>query len=212
MLKQSAEDAAASGDADQIALAEAAAARLKAETTLRALAVSDAAAFDGMVLALTRDGEDPIAAAATASGGVKDVMVDAELIIPKLRAFVESEKLAREGGTAGGTAGGVDASRALKAAEDAAADAAAAPRKTKEQLEREFWENMSDVVGPKTYAVWGQLEEQLTRYHAMLRSRREGLEAATALKAQNDELRSLLGQYLRADANDDLQLPPSKLM
>jgi hypothetical protein len=38
------------------------------------------------------------------------------------------------------------------------------------------------------------------------------LEAATALKAQNDELRSLLGQYLRADANDDLQLPPSKLM
>jgi dynein regulatry complex protein 1 len=212
VLKQSAEDAAASGDADQIALAEAAAARLKAETTLRALAVSDAAAFDGMVLALTRDGEDPIAAAATASGGVKDVMVDAELIIPKLRAFVESEKLAREGGTAGGTAGGVDASRALKAAEDAAADAAAAPRKTKEQLEREFWENMSDVVGPKTYAVWGQLEEQLTRYHAMLRSRREGLEAATALKAQNDELRSLLGQYLRADANDDLQLPPSKLM
>ena len=90
VLKQSAEDAAASGDADQIALAEAAAARLKAETTLRALAVSDAAAFDGMVLALTRDGEDPIAAAATASGGVKDVMVDAELIIPKLRAFVES--------------------------------------------------------------------------------------------------------------------------
>ena len=131
-----------------------------------------APAFDGLMAALVVDGADA-AAEAAARRNVVDVMVPPDEIIGRLVRFTESERRAGDKKAR--------ALAALKAA--AAADAesgrdAPAPRKTKEELESEFWDRMANVVGPRTYRAWGALENGLAEYHALLRRRRDALEDA----------------------------------
>jgi hypothetical protein len=61
---------------------------------LRALGVSDAPAFDSLVGALTRDVELP---GPGDSRSVGDVMVSADEVVQRLRAFVEEEQRAASG-------------------------------------------------------------------------------------------------------------------
>ena len=206
VLDAAAEEARAAEDPAELDTFRAAAARLEAETVLRALGVSDAPAFDGLMAALVVDGADA-AAEAAARRNVVDVMVPPDEIIGRLVRFTESERRAGDKKAR--------ALAALKAA--AAADAesggdAPAPRKTKEELESEFWDRMANVVGPRTYRAWGALENGLAEYHALLRRRRDALEGANRLAEQNAELRALLNQYLSSKINDELQVPPTAII
>jgi dynein regulatory complex protein 1 len=185
--------------------------RLKAESVLRALGVTDAPAFDSLVANLTVEGADA-AAEAGAGRSIANVMVDPEEVILRLRGFVEGEQRAASGragkalrllqGGAGGAPGG-----GAKTPGDGGV-----PRKTKEQLEQEFWERMANVVGPKTYRVWGALEHSLTKYHKLLGSRQNALNDAHRLQGQNVELRALLNQYLSSKINEELQVPPTQVI
>ena len=85
-------------------------------------------------------------------------------------------------------------------------------KEEKEQLEEEFWERMANVVGPKTYRVWGALEHSLTKYHKMLGARQNALNDAHRLQGQNVELRALLNQYLSSKINEELQVPPTQVI
>ena len=174
--------------------------RLKAESVLRALGVTDAPAFDSLVNSLTVEGADA-AAEAGAGRSVAGVMVDPEEVIVRLRKFVEGEQRAA---SASGRAG-----KALRLLQGEGGDQ---PRKTKEQLEAEFWERMANVVGPKTYRVWGALEHALTKYHKLLSARQGELNEAHRLQGQNVELRALLNQYLSSKINEELQVPPTQVI
>ena len=83
------------------------------------------------------------------------------------------------------------------------------PEDVKEQLEKEYWENMSNAVGEKNFRVWSQLERSMERYREMLMKRRDSLRDAESLREQNDELRGLLSQYLSSSVNDELMVPPA---
>ena len=112
--------------------------------------------------------------------------------------FAEAENIAKSGGSGG-----------RNQTQPVGDESSPAPRKTKEQLENEYWENMSNAVGEKNFRVWSQLERSMERYREMLMKRRDSLRDAESLREQNDELRGLLSQYLSSSVNDELMVPPA---
>lgn len=187
------------GASDEERLTTAAAvARLQAESVLKALGVTDAPSFDGLANALTVDGVDPVLHAG-GGGDVAEVMLPRVDLVSAATKFAAAENLAKSGGGGGG--GGEQL--------QPFGDDAPAPRKTKEQLDKEFWERMSNAVGEKNFRVWGQLERSMERYREMLMKRRDSLRDAESLREQNDELRGLLKQYLSSSVNDELVVPPA---
>ena len=59
---------------------------------------------------------------------------------------------------------------------------------------RDIWELCSNVIAPKTFRVWGALEEFMTKYHGLLDGRARLIEDTNRLRSQNDELKMLLNQ------------------
>ena len=176
---------------------DAAVARLKAESVLKAMGVTDAPSFDGLASALTVDGADPVVHA----GGGEDVagiMLPSTDLVAAATKFAEAENVAKSGGSGG-----------RNQTQPVGDGSSPAPRKTKEQLEKEYWENMSNAVGEKNFRVWSQLERSMERYREMLMKRRDSLRDAESLREQNDELRGLLSQYLSSSVNDELMVPPA---
>ena len=90
--------------------------------------------------------------------------------------------------------------------------AAAAQRQRRRKEERQFWSRVANVVPPKTYRVWKALENMQTKYVKILKEREAAIRETQDLKAQNDELKALLNQYLGADVNDELHIPPTQVI
>ena len=74
------------------------------------------------------------------------------------------------------------------------------------------WQRQAGVVGAKPARAWSALERGLVQYLETLTKRKDALEQTAALAKQNEELRGLLRQYLGADVNDALLVPPSALL
>jgi len=176
---------------------DAAVARLKAESVLKAMGVTDAPSFDGLASALTVDGADPVVHAG-GGGDVAGIMLPSTDLVASATKFAEAENIAKSGGSGG-----------RNQTQPTGDESSPAPRKTKEQLENEYWENMSNAVGEKNFRVWSQLERSMERYREMLMKRRDSLRDAESLREQNDELRGLLSQYLSSSVNDELMVPPA---
>jgi len=176
---------------------DAAVARLKAESVLKAMGVTDAPSFDGLASALTVDGADPVVHAG-GGGDVAGIMLPSTDLVASATKFAEAENIAKSGGSGG-----------KNQTQPTGDESSPAPRKTKEQLEKEYWENMSNAVGEKNFRVWSQLERSMERYREMLMKRRDSLRDAESLREQNDELRGLLSQYLSSSVNDELMVPPA---
>ena len=75
--------------------------------------------------------------------------------------------------------------------------------------ERVFWERMTKVLSDKGLSVWRALDKALTKYYALLVDRQNLIEETGLLNQQNEELKTLLNQYLQAGVNHDLQVPPT---
>ena len=70
--------------------------------------------------------------------------------------------------------------------------------------EKMFWEKMTKVLSDKGYALWRALDKGLTKYYALLVERQNLIEETGLLNQQNEELKTLLNQYLQAGVNHDL--------
>ena len=57
--------------------------------------------------------------------------------------------------------------------------------------------------------MWRALEKALTKYYMMLVERQNLIEETGLLNQQNEELKTLLNQYLQAGVNQELQVPPT---
>lgn len=62
--------------------------------------------------------------------------------------------------------------------------------------ERVFWERMTKVLSDKGLSVWRALDKALTKYYALLVDRQNLIEETGLLNQQNEELKTLLNQYL----------------
>ena len=90
--------------------------------------------------------------------------------------------------------------------------AAAAQRQRRRKEERQFWSRVANVVPPKTHRAWSALEKMQMKYVNILKERAAAINETQNLKSQNDELKALLNQYLGADVNDELHIPPTQVI
>jgi dynein regulatory complex protein 1 len=60
--------------------------------------------------------------------------------------------------------------------------------------------------------VWQQLDRALSSYYDTLNKRQNLIEETGLLNQQNEELKTLLNQYLQAGVNQELQVPPTQVI
>lgn len=85
-------------------------------------------------------------------------------------------------------------------------------QKRKKRDEKVYWERMTKVLSDKGHSVWKALDKALTKYYALLVERQNLIEETGLLNQQNEELKTLLNQYLQAGVNHDLQVPPTQVI
>lgn len=82
----------------------------------------------------------------------------------------------------------------------------------KKEKERSFWQRLGGVITEDTRHVWGALEKWQHKYNHLLEERGNLIEETTELAKQNEELKVLLQEYLGSKVNQELQIPPTKLI
>lgn len=85
----------------------------------------------------------------------------------------------------------------------------------KERLKKEeriIWEKMTSVLDDKKLSTWKALDKALTKYYALLVDRQNLIEETGLLNQQNEELKTLLNQYLQAGVNHELHVPPTQVI
>jgi dynein regulatry complex protein 1 len=83
---------------------------------------------------------------------------------------------------------------------------------SKELLQQEYWRKMANVIDEKSYRTWLAVYVGMEKYHTLLTQRWQVSEKIRATEQQNNELKSLLRQYMSAHVNDELQVPPTQIM
>lgn len=71
---------------------------------------------------------------------------------------------------------------------------------------------MTQILTEQKLSVWKALDKALSKYHSMLVDRQNLIEETGLLNQQNEELKTLLNQYLQAGVNQELQVPPTQVI
>ena len=67
-----------------------------------------------------------------------------------------------------------------------------------------FWEKLTTILSPQKLSVWKSLDRSLMSYYEMLTKRQNLIQETGLLNQQNEELKTLLNQYLQAGVNQEL--------
>lgn len=77
-----------------------------------------------------------------------------------------------------------------------------AERAKREKLKQElYWDRLTGILDPQKCSVWRALNKSLNKYYQMLVNRQNLIEETGLLNQQNEELKTLLNQYLQAGVN-----------
>jgi hypothetical protein len=75
-------------------------------------------------------------------------------------------------------------------------------RKAADKIKQKvYWEKLTGILDPMKLSVWRALDKSLAKYYNMLVNRQNLIEETGLLNQQNEELKTLLNQYLQAGVN-----------
>ncbi|KAK2171357.1 hypothetical protein NP493_1066g02024 [Ridgeia piscesae] len=75
-----------------------------------------------------------------------------------------------------------------------------------------YWATYPAVLSDNTEKVWDALVEGLEKYNELVTSRSTLITETDALRQQNAELRMLLHQYVNSRVNQELEIPPTRVL
>ncbi|KAJ3393070.1 hypothetical protein HDU92_008014 [Lobulomyces angularis] len=75
-----------------------------------------------------------------------------------------------------------------------------------------YWEKFGKIVNDSNYRTWSAVYVGMEKYNQLLSERWQLTQEIGSVSRQNEELRQLLRQYMSAEVNDELQVPPTKIM
>ncbi|KAL0231244.1 hypothetical protein GEMRC1_010649 [Eukaryota sp. GEM-RC1] len=84
--------------------------------------------------------------------------------------------------------------------------------KTKKNSNMPDFDSFIKALPPSHVRVWKALNKGLVNYKQVLTERLEVLDHTDELRRQNEELKALLNNYLRAQINDELIVPPTNVI
>lgn len=212
-----------------------------ADGIMAAIGVEDREDLDSLVSVFyegTGAGEGP---ASSGSAGAAGSATDRPSVHPNdvakiIKEFVlKRQQVKTKGGAAsGGAASGGSALAALLAqagADDAAANGGSGggsgntvllkqndlvlseKKSRRKERERLFWHYLGHaVISTHTASVWTALERWMGGYNTLLEERATLIDETTELAKQNEELKLLLSEYLGSKVNQELEIPPTRLI
>ncbi|KNE72421.1 hypothetical protein AMAG_16473 [Allomyces macrogynus ATCC 38327] len=77
---------------------------------------------------------------------------------------------------------------------------------------RAHWNQTLSMLDASRFRHWETVHRGMDAYHLLLCARRDLTMEVTDLEMQNFELRTLLREYMAADVNGSLQVPPSQVI
>jgi hypothetical protein len=81
-----------------------------------------------------------------------------------------------------------------------------------DSTDKQYWEKYNQLIDTKKEKVWDGLLYALQKYHSILNRRGHLIDENQSLANQNLELRMLLGQYMQSSINQELNIPPTKVL
>jgi len=79
-------------------------------------------------------------------------------------------------------------------------------------LDADYWNKMAGIIDEKKECLWTALEDAFEKYLSTLTERASLIQETESLQQQNAELRMLLHQYVNSKVNQELQIPPTKIL
>lgn len=77
---------------------------------------------------------------------------------------------------------------------------------------KKYWEKFDTCMDDRNYRTWSAVYVGMEKYNQILTERWQLSQEITSVTRQNAELRQLLKQYMTAKLNDDLQVPPTRIL
>ena len=149
---------------------------------LSALEISDGPGFDALMAILQKD-------------ETSSALVDPSEVVKRLKLFVQSNIAATASAAASVGAKGFRLGQRQHVDKD-----------------KIYWERLANVISPQMFRIWTALENNLQEYYKRLQERSALLSETQSLQKENLELQKLLQNYLNSKINEDLQIPPTKIM
>ena len=75
-----------------------------------------------------------------------------------------------------------------------------------------YWTTLTSILSDQKLSVWKALDKALTKYYQLLVDRQNLIEETGMLNQRNEELKTVLNQYLQAGVNQELQVPPTQVI
>jgi dynein regulatory complex protein 1 len=75
-----------------------------------------------------------------------------------------------------------------------------------------YWEKFNTCLNDQNYRTWSAVYVGMEKYNQLLSERWQLTQEITSVTRQNAELRQLLKQYMTARVNDDLHVPPTRIL
>ena len=154
----------------------------KVRGILNALEISDGPGFDALMAILQKD-------------ETSKELVDPEDVVKRLKLFVQSNLAATASATATVGAKGLHFAHRQHVDKD-----------------KMHWDKMANVISPKMFRIWKSLEVNLQKYYKVLQERSSLLQETKSMQEENVQLQKLLERYLSSKINEDLQIPPTKII
>ncbi len=132
-----------------------------------------------------------------------------EEFVARLRELGLAGQLAEALQNLGGTTGVAGTADTSWLTDGEGVDAAEEDTVTREAA---FWGRLAEIYPERGRKLWLAVETGLTELHGVVKERTRLYEANTAIAAQNEELRALLQQYLGNEVNEQLIIPPARIV
>jgi hypothetical protein len=81
-----------------------------------------------------------------------------------------------------------------------------------QKAENYIWQKMTTILDDRKLSVWKALDKAAAKYYGLLVERKDLIEETGLLNQQNEELKTLLNQYLQAGVNHELKVPPTQVI
>ncbi|ORZ32679.1 sperm tail-domain-containing protein [Catenaria anguillulae PL171] len=206
---------------------------LKLDTVLKALDVTSAAdlvRFLELFLLPKFHGSAPDLAAAVIHGTTDPLPVQADGTVPpnedpaamlihpnQVTKVLMRYLKEKRGRTRGGEGGGANRQAGLANDEDrpdtTTTDGVVPSNDMNvQQTVKEHWDQILAMLNSNRFKNWDTILSCMEAYHLLLGARHDLALEVSDLETQNDELKTLLREYMSADVNKSLQVPPSQVI
>ncbi|RKP17897.1 hypothetical protein ROZALSC1DRAFT_30343 [Rozella allomycis CSF55] len=128
------------------------------------------------------------------------ILIDSSQVVKSIKKFVEDSKLKFKKGNLNALSNEIlnqTKNHDIKATLDS---------------QKLYWEKMKTILTDENYETWKQVYNEMQKYNVALTDRWKLFHEIQDIKTQNEELKILLRKYLTAKINDELQIPPTKVL